>query len=89
MPVRVGVAGPASVKTLMRFALRCGVGTSAKVMKKYGLSVTKLLGTTGPDPIINDIAAGIVDTVHGATQLHFYPFGGLAKTAAWVQDFRA
>lgn len=89
VPVRVGVAGPASVKTLMRFALRCGVGTSAKVMKKYGLSVTKLLGTTGPDPIINDIAAGIVDTVHGATQLHFYPFGGLAKTAAWVQYFRA
>lgn len=88
VPVRIGVAGPASVKTLMRFALRCGVGTSAKVMKKYGLSVTKLLGTTGPDPIINDIAAGL-RPAHGAAQLHFYPFGGLAKTAAWVQDFSA
>ncbi len=88
-PVRVGVAGPASIKTLLRFAARCGVGASAKVMKKYGVSLTQLLGTAGPDPIIRELKAGLDPAVHGNVTLHFYPFGGLAKTANWVKDFRA
>ena len=87
--VRVGVAGPASVKTLLRFAARCGVGASAKVMGKYGVSLTRLLGTAGPDPIIKDLAAALHAQVHGQVRLHFYPFGGLGKTARWVQDFCA
>ena len=86
-PVRIGVSGPASVKTLMRFALRCGVGTSARVMKKYGLSATKLLGTAGPEPILNALVDGLDPAVHGATKLHFYPFGGLVKTADWIRNF--
>lgn len=47
--VRIGLPGPASVKTLLRFATRCGVGASARVMLKYGVSITKLLNTAGPD----------------------------------------
>jgi len=86
-PVRMGVAGPASIKTLLRFAARCGVGASAKVMTKYGVSITKLLGNAGPDPIIKDFAAKLDSARHGETRLHFYPFGGLAKTAGWIRDF--
>lgn len=88
-PVRIGVSGPASVKTLLRFAARCGVGASAKVMSKYGVSITKLLNTAGPDPIIKDLAAGIEPDIHGKVLLHFYPFGGLLKTAEWIRDFKA
>jgi methylenetetrahydrofolate reductase (NADPH) len=88
-PVRIGVAGPASVKTLLRFAARCGVAASAKVMAKYGISITKLLNTAGPDPIIEDLARHLDPAVHGQTALHFYPFGGLVKTAAWVMSYRA
>jgi len=88
-PVRIGVAGPASVKTLLRFAARCGVGASAKVMSKYGTSILNLLNTAGPDPIIKDLAKGLDRNVHGDVFLHFYPFGGLQKTAQWIQDFRA
>jgi methylenetetrahydrofolate reductase (NADPH) len=88
-PVRAGVAGPANVKTLLRFAARCGVGASAKVMKKYGLSLTKVLGTAGPDPIIKDLHAGLDAERHGAVSLHFYPFGGLARTSAWIDEQRA
>jgi methylenetetrahydrofolate reductase (NADPH) len=87
-PVRIGVAGPTSVKTLLRFAARCGVGASAKVMSKYGVSITRLLSTAGPDPIIKDMARGIDPAVHGEVMLHFYPFGGLEKTASWIRDFR-
>lgn len=88
-PVRIGVAGPASIKTLLRFAARCGVGTSAKVAAKYGLSITKLIGNAGPDPVIADLTADLDEAVHGKTHLHFYPFGGLVKTNEWIVDFRA
>jgi methylenetetrahydrofolate reductase (NADPH) len=86
-PVRVGVAGPASIKTLLRFAARCGVGTSAKVVAKYGLSITSLIGNAGPDPVIADVVAGLGEE-HGQVHLHFYPFGGLVKTNEWIVDFK-
>ena len=86
--VRVGVPGPATVKTLLRYAARCGVGASAKVMGKYGVSLTRLLTTAGPDALILDLARGLDPARHGEVLLHFYPFGGLKTTAQWVLDFR-
>ena len=87
--VRVGVPGPASVKRLLAFAARCGVGASTKVLSKYGISITKLLSTAGPDQIVQDYAQGLDPEKHGDVMLHFYPFGGLRATAEWVRDFRA
>jgi methylenetetrahydrofolate reductase (NADPH) len=87
--VRVGVPGPASVKRLLGFASRCGVGTSAKVVLKYGMSVTKLLSNAGPEKLIEDLAVGLDPAKHGDVLLHFYPFGGMKASAQWVRDFRA
>lgn len=87
-PVRIGLAGPASIKTLLRFAARCGVGTSAKVVKKYGLSITSLIGSAGPDPVIADLVPAL-GAEHGKVHLHFYPFGGLVKTNEWIVNFKA
>jgi len=88
VPVRVGVAGPASITALLRFAARCGVGVSAKVMAKYGLSLTQLLGGAGPGPLIEELGERLSADVHGDVRLHFYPFGGLEKTAEWIQARR-
>jgi methylenetetrahydrofolate reductase (NADPH) len=87
--IRVGVPGPASIKRLLAFAARCGVATSGNVMKKYGLSITKLLSTAGPDKLIEDYADGLDAARHGEVLLHFYPFGGLRATAEWIREFRA
>jgi methylenetetrahydrofolate reductase (NADH) len=86
--VRVGVPGPASVKRLLAFAARCGVGASTKVLQKYGISITKLLSTAGPDEIVREYATGLDPAKHGEVLLHFYPFGGLRATAEWVRDFQ-
>lgn len=83
-PVRLGVAGPASVKSLLRFAARCGVGVSAKVVAKYGLSLTQLLGSAGPEPLLTELSERLDPRWHGRVQLHLYPFGGLDKTADWL-----
>jgi methylenetetrahydrofolate reductase (NADPH) len=87
--VRVGVPGPASVKRLLAFAARCGVAASGNVMKKYGMSITKLLSTAGPDKLIEDYASALDPARHGEVLMHFYPFGGLRATAEWIRDFRA
>lgn len=87
-PVRIGVPGPAGIKRLLAFAARCGVGASASVMKKYGVSITNLLGTAGPDRLVDAFAAGLGDE-HGRVRLHFYPFGGMVKTVEWIRDYNA
>jgi methylenetetrahydrofolate reductase (NADPH) len=85
-PVRIGIPGPASIKALLRFAARCGVGASAAVMKKYGVSITNLLGSAGPDRLVDAFAAKL-ELAHGAVRLHFYPFGGLMMTVEWIADY--
>jgi methylenetetrahydrofolate reductase (NADPH) len=85
-PVRIGVPGPAGIKTLLRFAARCGVGASTSVMKKYGVSITNLLGSAGPDKLVDAFAARLGDQ-HGRVRLHFYPFGGLEKTIDWIAAY--
>lgn len=87
-PVRIGVPGPAGIKTLLRFAAHCGVGASAAVMAKYGLSIGKLFGAAGPDRLIEALAAGL-QPAHGDVRLHFYPFGGVTRTVDWISDYRA
>ena len=86
VPVRLGVPGPAGIKTLVRFAARCGVGTSATVLAKYGISVGRLFGSAGPDKLVEALDQGLGDG-HGLVRLHFYPFGGLAKTVEWINEY--
>lgn len=87
-PVRIGVPGPAGIKRLLRFAAHCGVGASASVMKKYGVSLGNLLGSAGPDKLVDAFAAGL-GPEHGPVRLHFYPFGGIGATAEWIAHYRA
>ncbi len=85
-PVRIGVPGPTSIQSLLKFAARCGVSASASVMSKYGISLSKLIGNAGPDRMVDAFAKGF-NQEHGRVRLHFYPFGGLQKTVAWVNQY--
>lgn len=87
-PIRIGVPGPASVKTLLRFARLCGVSASAKAMATYGLSITKLLNTAGPDRLVESLLERLEPAIHGHVRLHLYAFGGLRRAAEWMRDFQ-
>ena len=94
--IRVGTPGPAGIKRLLGFARRFGVGANAMIVKKYGFSLTNLMGDAGPDRFVNDLAAelakrtsGPQDPAVGRVGLHFYTFGGLLATADWVRQFTA
>lgn len=86
-PVRVGVPGPAGVRRLLSFAKRFGVASSAGIVKKYGFSLTNLLGTAGPDRFVSDLQERYDPQRHGVVALHFYTFGGLEATAKWLHRF--
>lgn len=88
LPVRVGVPGPAGVRRLLSYAHRFGVGTSAGIAKKYGFSITNLMGTAGPEKFIRALADGFDPQRHGEVKLHFYTFGGLKATSEWLDGFR-
>ena len=88
MPVRVGVPGPAGVRRLLSYAARFGVGTSTGIAKKYGFSITNLMGTAGPDKFIRALDEGLDPERHGEVKLHFYTFGGLRATSEWIAGFR-
>jgi len=88
--IRVGTPGPAGVKRLLGFARRFGIGANAMIVKKYGFSLTNLMGTAGPDAFVSDLSALLAaDARTGAVKLHFYTFGGLLATSAWARDFVA
>ena len=83
-PVHIGVAGPASISALLRYARLCGVGPSARSLVSNGASIARMLQETAPDPVIRGLgeAAESRDLEH--TSLHIYPFGGLERAARWI-----
>ena len=78
-PIHIGIPGPSTLKTLMRFAKVCGVKASTTVLKKQGLNISKLLFVNKPDKIISQLK--------GYNQLHLYPFGGIEKSSEWLYNW--
>jgi len=88
--IRIGTPGPAGIKRLLGFARRFGIGANAMIVKKYGFSLTNLMGTAGPDRFVTDLASLLAqDPAAGNVKLHFYTFGGLLATSEWARDFIA
>lgn len=85
-PVRVGVPGPASIAVLARYAAVCGVGACASMWSKYGVSIGKLFGTAGPDLFVDRLATSLT-AAHGKVSLHFFPFGGIAQSVTWIEQY--
>jgi len=81
-PVRVGVAGPASVATLMRFAAICGVAASARALARNAGLGKHLFGSNAPDAIVRALTTAR-ETL-GDVAPHFFTFGGLGATARWA-----
>ncbi|HYI50536.1 MAG TPA: methylenetetrahydrofolate reductase [Microbacterium sp.] len=59
--IRIGTPGPAGIKRLLGFARRFGIGANAMIVKKYGFSLTNLMGTAGPDTFVTDLSAMLAD----------------------------
>ena len=86
LPVHIGVAGPAKLQTLIKFAIACGVGPSLKVLQKRAMDVTKLLLPYEPTEFVAELAAHKAATPDfNIEQVHFFPLGGIKTSATWAQ----
>lgn len=85
LPVHIGIAGPAKLQTLIKFAIACGVGPSLKVLQKRALDVTKLLLPYEPTDVLAALAAHkAANPGFAIEQVHFFPLGGIKTNAEWV-----
>lgn len=85
LPIRIGVAGPAKLQTMLKFAIACGVGPSLRVLQRRAKDVTKLLTPFEPDDFLNALARHkAANPQFGIDAVHFFPLGGITATTDWV-----
>ncbi len=85
IPIHIGIAGPAKLQTLIKFAIACGVGPSLKVLQKRAMDVTKLLLPYEPTEVLSELAAyKAANPEFNITNVHFFPLGGIKTNANWA-----
>ena len=82
-PVLVGIAGPATVATLAKFAVRCGIGASLRALARGHTAFARILAEAGPDALIGALVAD-EDPRRPIDGLHVFTFGGVRRTAEWM-----
>ena len=83
-PVRIGLAGPTSLTTLMRYARRCGVRASTQGLARNAGLLKHLLGAAAPDSIVRALIEANRDGELGDIAPHLFSFGGIGATARWA-----
>jgi methylenetetrahydrofolate reductase (NADH) len=85
IPIHIGIAGPAKLQTLIKFAIACGVGPSLKVLQKRAMDVTKLLLPYEPTDVLTELAAHkAANPDFNIESVHFFPLGGIKTNANWA-----
>ena len=85
LPVHVGIAGPARLQTLVKFAAACGIGPSFDVLRKRAKDVRNLVRPFEPTAVLSDLAMHrALNSGCSAAQMHFFPLGGILACAEWA-----
>jgi methylenetetrahydrofolate reductase (NADPH) len=86
-PIRIGVAGPATIATLAKFAVRCGIGASLQAIGRGEAAFARILAEATSDALICSLAT----TRDGGVAfdgLHVFTFGGARRAAEWMRARR-
>jgi methylenetetrahydrofolate reductase (NADPH) len=85
LPVHIGVAGPAKLQTVLRYAMACGVGPSLRVLQRRAADLTKLMQPFEPAEFLAEIAEHKAAHPEFAVErVHFFPLGGITATTDWA-----
>jgi methylenetetrahydrofolate reductase (NADPH) len=85
LPILAGIAGPAPLSKLIKFAMRCGIGASLRVVMHNlsGVNDIAELATTPEQHVMR------LMQLPGSTRVvapHFFCFGGVLETARWINQ---
>ncbi len=83
-PLRIGLPGPSSMRRALAYAVRCGVGSSAKALLRRP-ELARLAGGWSPDAMLEDLAA-CADAASPLAGIHLFCFGGLPAAAQWLRE---
>ena len=86
LPIHLGVAGPAKITTLIKYAAMCGVGNSLNFFKKRTGAIAQLATKHSPEDVVGPIENSWLKGNNNIAQLHVFPFGGLKSSADWLVE---
>jgi len=87
LPIHIGIAGPAKLQTLLKFAIACGVGPSLRVLQKRAKDVTKLVLPFEPTEVVADLARHkAANPGFLVERVHIFPLGGIKPSADWARE---
>ena len=87
VPFRVGVAGPSSRATLVKYAIICGVGASLRALKERQDLAKNMTSGETPERLITELAEALEKEPDlGLNGVHFFTFGSLEKSATFVNQ---
>ncbi len=85
LPVHIGVAGPAKLQTMIKFAMACGVGPSLRVLQRRAADLSKLLLPFEPTELLTELARHKAANPHFAIErVHLFPLGGITATTDYT-----
>ena len=79
LPVHVGIAGPAKITSLLKFASIVGAKNSLSFLKSNASKAVDLFKPRKPDNMIEKIKSA-------SQNFHIYTFGGLNETNKWLSE---
>jgi methylenetetrahydrofolate reductase (NADH) len=80
--VRVGLAGPATLAELLRYARICGVTASAQGLARHAGLAKPVFAMMAPDALLRPLAEAAAQL--GDIAPHIHAFGGLATAVRWA-----
>ena len=87
LPIHIGIAGPAKLQTMIKFAMACGVGPSVRVLTRRAKDVTKLVMPFEPTQVLSELARHkAANPDFNIESVHFFPLGGINKTAEYTSE---
>ncbi len=86
LPVHIGVAGPAKLQTMLKYAMACGVGPSLRVLQRRAADLSKLMLPFEPTEFLAALARHkAAHPDFPVERVHLFPLGGIGATT----DFAA
>ena len=79
--LRIGLVGPTSLTSLMRYASRCGVRASAQGLARRAGLMRQVFAMATPD----DLVRALADAAPKGVVPHFFSFGGIPATGRWAR----
>ena len=85
LPVHVGIAGPARLQTMIKFAMACGVGASLRVLQRRAADLANLVLPFEPTEILTALARHKAANPGFAVEAaHLFPLGGVTAATDYA-----